>query len=337
MVTRNLDVEDGIVNGTFGTIRHIGTNTQSAIHTVCVIGLELDNPRAGQKFRKKIQGASDNLVYIERNEENMTKKGVVHQLFPIKLAFACTAHKVQGMTMQRAVVSLKYVFESGMGYVALSRTTLLQGLHIVDYNENKIYADPLITAALQNMPRASFHTVTPLLEHFKTTDPVVQTLKIIHHNTEGLESHIVDIKSHHELRLADILCLTETHLHGSCVSPIVHLEGYNMFTRNRHVCYTKYPQMAQKHGGGVSVYFKAHIKTHPQTYIFNVTDLEYVLVKIEEPLEAMVAAVYRPPNYSLDKFLPNMKNLLDFLNIVIAVSLFVVTLMRTFYLKAENQ
>lgn len=39
----------------------------------------------------------------------------------MKLAFACTAHKVQGMTLQSAVVSLKRVFDSRMSYVALSR------------------------------------------------------------------------------------------------------------------------------------------------------------------------------------------------------------------------
>ncbi|KAE8291439.1 ATP-dependent DNA helicase PIF1 [Larimichthys crocea] len=255
MILRNLDVEDGLVNGTFGTIANIVTGQQDGKTTVTTIGLQLDNPNAGQKFRKKIPGQLDNLVYIERTEENMTKKGAVRRQFPMKLAFACTAHKVQGMTMESAVVSLKRVFEPGMSYVALSRTTSLKGLHITDFEEKKIYADPEITAAMENMNQASFACTTPLLQHVKLADGTAQNLKIIHHNAQGLPSHIGDLKCHHELALADVLCITETHLSGSFVSPKFHLEGYNMFARSRQVSYTNFPDMATKDGGGVAVYY----------------------------------------------------------------------------------
>ncbi len=79
MLIRNLDVEDGLVNGTFATIANIMTDEQNGQMTVKLIGLQLDNPTAGQKFRKKIRGASDNLVYIERSEESMSKKGVIRR------------------------------------------------------------------------------------------------------------------------------------------------------------------------------------------------------------------------------------------------------------------
>ena len=64
MILRNLDVEDGLVNGTFGTIANIVTGQQDGKTIVTTIGLQLDNPTAGQRFRKKIQGQSDNLIYI---------------------------------------------------------------------------------------------------------------------------------------------------------------------------------------------------------------------------------------------------------------------------------
>ena len=260
MIIRNLDVEDGLVNGTFGTIAHIVSNTQQGPTTVRLIGLKLDNPTAGQRFRQKIQGPSDDLVYIDKSEENLSLKGVMRRQFPMKLAFACTAHKVQGMTMQSAVVCLKRVFEPGMAYVALSRTTSLQGLYITEFNGEKIYADPHITAALQGMTHTTFNDTRPLLTLGQTIDQTHQSLTVIHHNTQGLPSHMEDLKCHHELRLADVLCLTETHLSGSQISPRFQLEGYNMFTRNRHVSYATHPDMAKKDGGGgVAVYCKSNI------------------------------------------------------------------------------
>ncbi|RXN16065.1 ATP-dependent DNA helicase PIF1-like protein [Labeo rohita] len=310
MVTRNLDVEDGIVNWCFGKIANIVTKTKDGITTVQMLGLQLDNPNAGQKHRKKVGGEEDVLVYIERFEENL-RKGAVRRQFPIKLAYA---HKVQGITMQSAVVSLKKIFEPGMAYVALSRTTSLHGLHITDFDDKKKYADPKITASLQAMRRAPVEEIMPLLQHVRENRQE-HTLTIVHHNTEGLGPHIEDIRCHHELQHADILCLTETHLTGSSTSSDLQLEGHNLFTRNRHVSYSTHQEIRKKNGGGVAIYCKEHIPTQPRQYIQNVTDLEFVVVKLDSPIKAAIVAVYRPPQYNVGDFLTNLKSMLDYLDL----------------------
>ncbi|XP_073714148.1 uncharacterized protein [Misgurnus anguillicaudatus] len=314
MVTRNLDVEDGIVNGCFGQIVNIVTKIRDGISTVHMLGLQLDNPNAGLKHRRRVEGENDNSVYIERSEESL-RKGTVRRQFPIKLAYACTAHKVQGMTMQSAVVSLKKIFEPGMAYVALSRTTSLSGLHITDFVEKKIYADPEITASLENMRRATVEGIMPLLQHIRKINQD-QTLKIVHHNTEGLSSHIEDIRCHHELLLSDILCITESHLSGSCIPQHLQLEGYKMFARNRHASYSTNAEMAKKEGGGVAIFCKEDIQAQSRQYIQSVTDLEFVVIKIDTPMCATIAAVYRPPHYRLETFLPNLRGLLDYLDMM---------------------
>lgn len=125
-----------------------------------LIGLELDSPTAGLKRRNQAPDNNDNTVCIERVEEHATKKYLVRQ-FPLKLAYALTTHKVQGATSSSAVVSLKRVFEAGMAYVALSRTTSLQGLHIINFDEKMIYCNEVLDS-LKTMPKAD--NVMPLLQ-----------------------------------------------------------------------------------------------------------------------------------------------------------------------------
>uniref|UniRef100_A0A3B5QQ24 ATP-dependent DNA helicase n=1 Tax=Xiphophorus maculatus TaxID=8083 RepID=A0A3B5QQ24_XIPMA len=310
MIIRNLDVEDGLVNGTFGTIADIVTSTKDGKNSVKLIGLKLDNPLAGHT--KKIQGKPDSFVYIERFEEQSSVKGVVRRQFPIRLAFGCTAHKVQGMTMKSAVISLKRIFEPGMAYVALSRTTSLEGLKIIDFDESKIYADKNIRAAMESMRSASFLHIRPLL-HFQSGHQGA-TLTIVHHNVEGLVCHSEDMKQHHELMLADVLCLTETHLFGSSVPASCQMEGYSFFSRNRHVSYSNRVDIATKEGGGVATYCRSLLQPQERRFFNQVTDIEFNVVKVETPIRALIATVYRPPSYDLGTFLRNLQNLLDGLN-----------------------
>ncbi|XP_076838347.1 uncharacterized protein LOC143483367 [Brachyhypopomus gauderio] len=312
MLIRNIDVEDGLVNGSFGKIVKIVSQVKDGKIVVSMLGVELDNPNAGQRNHNRT--GADNLVYIERVEEPLSRKGVVRHQFPMKLAFACTVHKVQGMTTPSAVVSLQRIFEPGMAYVALSRTTSLSGLHIIDFNEDKIYADPEISNSLNNMKQASVSNALPLLNCLPLSSS--PSLILIHHNTEGLSAHIEDVKSHHEICLADILCFTESHLSGQFVPDSLRLANYQMHKRNRHVSYSTHSHLANKNGGGVAIYVKHNIEASIMQYIQNVTDLEFLVLKVEAPIQALISVIYRPPDYSINLFLPNLCSLLNSLEII---------------------
>uniref|UniRef100_A0AAZ1XZ22 DNA helicase Pif1-like 2B domain-containing protein n=1 Tax=Oreochromis aureus TaxID=47969 RepID=A0AAZ1XZ22_OREAU len=302
MLTRNLDTLNGLVNGAFGILIKV-VRSENDGHII-KLGLRIDN-RQPMRHNRSANAASDDLVYIERAEESLKFKGAVRRQFPIKLAFACTIHKTQGLTTQTAVVSMKNIFEPGMAYVALSRVTSLSGLYLQDLDEKRIYANPEVTAALQTMRQASVEEMMPLLQ-VRETASRPDTLTLIHHNTEGLPSHISDIKSHHEMCLADVLCLTESHLQGSFVADSLHLDGYTMFKRNRHVSYTNFPHMASRSGGGVVVYLRNHFQVQVKQYLHNVTDLEFLVLKVQAPFPALIAVVYRPPDYSLAPFMQNL-------------------------------
>lgn len=55
-------MEDGLVNGTFGKIAKILTQTENGATKVNTLGLLLDNPNAGQRYRHNSAGDAGYLV-----------------------------------------------------------------------------------------------------------------------------------------------------------------------------------------------------------------------------------------------------------------------------------
>ena len=62
--------------------------------------------------------------------------------YPLRLAWAITIHKSQGMSLDSAHIDLSRSFEKGMGYVALSRVRSLLGLTLVGLNDVALHIHP---------------------------------------------------------------------------------------------------------------------------------------------------------------------------------------------------
>jgi len=63
---------------------------------------------------------------------------------PLRLAWAITVHKSQGMSLDAAEIDLSKSFEPGMGYVALSRVRSIDGLFIRGINNMAMQVNPQI-------------------------------------------------------------------------------------------------------------------------------------------------------------------------------------------------
>lgn len=79
-------------------------------------------------------------------EEQGKVKAAITQV-PLRLAWAMTVHKSQGMSMDAAAIDLARAFEYGQGYVALSRVRSLDGLYLLGWSEDALRIHPDVLRA----------------------------------------------------------------------------------------------------------------------------------------------------------------------------------------------
>jgi ATP-dependent exoDNAse (exonuclease V) alpha subunit len=124
MCTKN-NQKEHFVNGTLGTVVDFDSSSK--------------NPIIKTKNGRNITITPMDWVV----EENGKIKASITQI-PLRLAWAMTVHKSQGMSMDAAVMDLSSVFEYGQGYVALSRVRRLDGLYLLGCNEHALKVHPQI-------------------------------------------------------------------------------------------------------------------------------------------------------------------------------------------------
>ncbi len=88
-------------------------------------------------------------------EEDGRVKASVSQI-PLRLAWAITIHKSQGMSLDNAEIDLTRSFSYGMGYVALSRVRTLEGISLVGFNNESLQVDPKVLEFDQDLKNQSF-------------------------------------------------------------------------------------------------------------------------------------------------------------------------------------
>ena len=129
MLVKNLNPSQGLVNGTRGTVTAFQGDSQMPVVTF--------NAQVGDEEKTVKRALGPELFDLSAGEVELAAR----EQIPLMLAWAMTVHKSQGLTISHLELSLSHMFESGQGYVALSRASDMEGLRLMSWNPSCIKAD----------------------------------------------------------------------------------------------------------------------------------------------------------------------------------------------------
>ena len=296
MLTYNVDVLDSLTNGTIGKVMGFETSSENAVKTVLV---HFKDEKSGKERRKK---NSRNLTQkflntpvtpISRIEFqfNMSKNPSSQNdfmkatQFPLKLSFACTAHKMQGSTVVKPdslAIDLQSVKEAAQGYVMMSRVQSLDQLYILnEFPSNKLYPSLAAMEELQRLKNIALN---------EQEKAISENTLIISLNIRSLPRHHSNLKGDPRM-VSKVIALQETWCDTTHDNQHLELPGYKL-----HL-------VSQGRGKGVATYFKSEFQVSGSIN----TDFYQMLRVSSTNLD--VINIYRSQNANKANFLKDLGSL----------------------------
>lgn len=146
MLLKNIDVKSKLANGSCGTVTDIAND---------VIVIKFDKGPSAPVAKAEFESFRYRKKSFGVDKGDSFKQRIVRKQFPVRLAYGITIHKSQGMTFDELVVHLDKIFADGQCYVALSRTTSLEGLNPIGFKPNKIVVNKDVVNFYKKLDDAS--------------------------------------------------------------------------------------------------------------------------------------------------------------------------------------
>ena len=298
MIIHNVDTIDGLTNGQFGILKDV--TYKDGGKSVDKLIIKLTNTKAGDMNRQRhplLASKYPGCVMIDRvsfqysisNSSGDVGSTATLIQFPVSLAHAVTAHKVQGQSIPHpltVVMDINSTFEAAQSYVMLSRIQRIDQLFILNaLNPSKLRISSIALKELERLAALSENENPPIWKQKNEN-----ALKVAMLNCAGLKPHVDDIKADYYLLHCDILFLVETSLLGN---EEVHIDAYEPNFHNI------------SRGRGIA----AFSRTNGFSFIQEIKDIGIHIIKYRKS-EVCFLSVYRSSNGNVGLLVESLLKLL---------------------------
>ena len=281
MLTYNVDTSDGLTNGArgelVGMIEDVKGNISKLVIKFEIESVGREKRRANKETCNKWPDGTpiDKVNFpfsISKSKKSIINTANVIQ-FPVKLAFASTAHKIQGATIpkpQKAIINVSDTFTPAMVYVMLSRVCSLDQILILDeFDSSKMYPS---TRALEELERLDKISMNKNPTCWEREDEKV--MKVSSLNCRSLNKHHQDLLTDAVLLKSDFIGLQEIWLNTDEMREDLQIPGYELYINSNGK------------GKGIATYCKkdmfTHVKDIKRTYMqlsqFSSSNLDIIVL-----------------------------------------------------------
>ena len=299
--THNISVEDGICNGTPCVLRKIQYLDNQNACPSC-LWVEFPEKNIGRQTRGRYRhhykpGISLDWTPIWSVQRTFMfrRKAIVRQQFPLKASSAKTIHKAQGQTKSCVVIDMTIGSRPHHHYVAFSRVTSLQGLHLLNGLSGQIKVDKGVVREMERLRRDACLSLS-----FKPVASYNCDLVTVFQNAQSLRLHLPLIQNDDTFTGADVICLAETRLQKADEDAYYSIKGFHPIIRNDQQDSTS--NMRPPHGLAIYVRNSHHVVFSQNISSQTFETLFVNMISSRSNTEYSILVVYKAPVLTFGEF-----------------------------------
>ena len=302
-ITINLDVNDGIANGSTCIIKCIEHRVPETARPSIVWVLFNDSSigsKTRQKYKHLYHPAVEALwtpVFDVTRNFLYNYKSYQRTQFPLKPAAAKTVHKAQGSTMDEVVIDLSQSRTRKtphIHYVAMSRVRKFENLRILNFNEDALAVDDRVKEEMKRLRENACMKLCYVPLYLVEEN----RLKVAINNARSYHKHFPDVSVDPNILAADVIGIMESRLCHIDAIDTYRIHGYDIYR-----CDQQIQSRCRRPSHGLLLYVRNGFDcTEISQHSTNL--LEFLFCHLIHPVAGFLqlVLVYKSPSCTLQEF-----------------------------------